>query len=143
MGYSEEHILDEASTIIVRCESCVFWEHLSNRDGLCRRHAPNAARSIDEIAHWPLTYAENSCGEGLAVETSKRRLIDCQRCIYWRHPAGGIDPMQRSDQLAGWWREAGHCVRFAPRPFPEPGGRAFWRVSHAADSCFDGQIRHD
>ena len=123
----------------VQCRDCGLWESFDHGDGRCRRHAPSAAETMDEVAHWPLTRAEDSCGEGVLAANSKKRPIPCRRCIYWHHSPTGIEPVQRSDQLADWWRRAGRCLRFAPWPSAEPGGRAFRRVSHEDDSCSDGR----
>jgi hypothetical protein len=127
---------------IVPCQHCTFWEHISSSsEGRCRRHAPAFAEVINDVAHWPLTHAEDSCGEGVGTELAHAEFIKCSTCVYWRHRIGGVDPVQRRDQLEAWWREAGHCVRFAPQPSSEPGARAFWRVSHANDFCFDGSVK--
>jgi hypothetical protein len=67
------------------------------------------------------------------------RAVKCAACVYWKQPAGGLDPQRRRDQPAGWWRDAGHCLRFAPRPTTEPGAHGFWSVTSAGDACGDGK----
>ena len=61
----------------------------------------------------------------------------CGLCTYWRRPENGIDPGRRGDHSATWWFEAGVCRRYAPHPQAELGPRAFWRVTHRTDFCFD------
>lgn len=140
---SRERKMETAGLDIVQCRHCALWEHFENADGFCRRHAPSAAETMDEVAHWPLTHAEDACGEGVPAASSETRPVPCRRCVYWHHNAAGIEPVQRRDQLADWWRAAGRCLRFAPWPSSDPGARAFRRVSHADDSCFDGRKIHD
>lgn len=129
----------ELSTEVVECRRCAFWQQLDRGDGRCRRHAPATCENPDQIAHWPLTRAEQFCGEGVVAATADVTCIRCDACIFWGHMTVGLDPMSRLDQRIDWWRSAGHCVKFAPVPSNEPAPRAYWRATNAADCCFDGK----
>lgn len=131
--------MEEAPTKIVQCGHCAFWQQVDGVNGCCRRHAPSASENSDEVAHWPLTRADESCGEGIVAKASEFLVIRCDTCIYWRHVAEGMEPMLRWDRPSEWWRHAGHCIRFAPVPSREPGPRAYWRATNAVDGCFDGK----
>jgi len=126
---------------IAACRQCAAWVDLNQRDGTCRRHAPQAGDTPDEVAHWPLTHTDDWCGEGLAATSTVQHEVRCEACVYWRRPPDGLFPYGRRDQLSEWWRHAGHCTRFSPLPLPVPGVRAFWRVTHATDGCFDGEAK--
>ncbi len=122
-----------------RCRMCAFW--LSHGEtGYCHRNAPAAGGRALEVARWPETRAKDGCGEGLVTETPPYVAPEprCGLCTFWRRPSNGIDPVSRGDHPMAWWFEAGVCRRYAPRPQAELGLRAFWRVTHRADFCFDG-----
>jgi len=54
-----------------------------------------------------------------------------------RQPA---NPPYGKGRPPAWWAEAGYCTRFAPTPTPEaPRSKTYWRCTHSADSCGDGQ----
>ena len=130
--------MDRGSNGVVTCHECAFWVDLNQRDGTCRRHAPAASDTMDEVAHWPLTHRGDQCGEGAPAKSGITG-ITCDKCVYWRAPPeGGLAPYSRRDQLSAWWSNAGHCTRYAPMPTPTPGYRAYWRVTHATDGCRDG-----
>jgi hypothetical protein len=127
---------------VVSCNQCACWANLNQRDGTCRRHAPNTSDTMDEVAHWPLTHKGNQCGEGIVAASAPPPSVTCRSCVFWHAPPdGGLDPYGRRDQLSEWWKHAGHCTRFSPRPSSNPGDRAFWRVTHVTDGCFDGEAR--
>jgi hypothetical protein len=95
---------------------------------------------MDEVAHWPLTHQGDQCGEGSVVEAGVASAVTCLNCVFWHAPPdGGLDPYGRRDQPTEWWKHAGHCTRFSPSPSSDAGYRAFWRVTHATDGCFDGE----
>lgn len=121
---------------ICHCADCIYWDHGEAAEGLCRRHAPAASPSMDEVAHWPETRAADGCGEGAR---GPERPITCTLCRYWSRPDSGLDPERRHDQPAAWWRHAGRCRKSAPFPAPEPGARGFWRATAAQDGCGDGE----
>jgi hypothetical protein len=121
-----------------KCGDCVFWDHICEDEGLCRRHAPAASQRAGEVARWPETRTENSCAEG--IRTPDRGAVKCAACIYWSQPIGGLSSERPAGEKTGdWWRHAGHCLRHAPQPSSEPGARGFWRATSAGDSCGDGQ----
>ena len=131
----------EALTDLVPCSRCAFWEQDDDKNGFCRRHGPLPSENMDEIAHWPLTRGHQSCGEGILASNPRPPRLRCDACIYWRQVGDGIDPMLRRDQRSDWWHHAAHCIRFPPIPSREPGPRAYWRATNAADGCFDGKPR--
>ena len=126
---------------VCNCGDCAFWKHLNDSDGDCRLHAPCPSDSLDEVTHWPRTRAEQGCGDGRIKDDTALMPVACAACIYWRHPIEGLHPINVRDQLSEWWSQAGRCVRHSPRPSPEPGSRAFWRATHANDSCFEGKTK--
>jgi hypothetical protein len=123
------------------CGECIHWTKMREQEGVCRRHAPDATRCSDEVAHWPQTHIRQVCGEGLVA--SVRPGASCAACLYWRHPAAGLEPVDRGDMPKAWWARAGLCVRSAPRPSAEPGPRAFWPATGHGDGCGDGVVRPD
>lgn len=131
--------METVATEIVHCGQCTFWQQLDDVNGNCRRHAPGPCQNMDEVAHWPLTRKYESCGEGVQAPKDRVPYLRCDACLYWRPVGEGIDPMLRQDQLSGWWRHAAYCARYAPVPVKEPGPRAYWRATNAADGCFDGK----
>ncbi|MDE3174673.1 MAG: hypothetical protein KGM15_01015 [Pseudomonadota bacterium] len=114
----------------------MFWSQLRLNEGLCRRHPPPSSWRSEEVAHWPQTHSRQVCGEGLVAAT--RPGATCARCLFWRRPDGGLNPVDRGDMLKSWWAKAGLCVRDAPRPTSEPGPRAFWRATADVEGCGDG-----
>ncbi len=123
-----------------RCEQCLFWKVARPSEGWCLRHAPGAASEAERIAHWPTTHGSQGCGEFLATGSAYEMVV-CADCRYWRKPAQGLQPVDRGDKPWAWWAQAGKCARHAPTPQSEPGPRAFWRASHATDSCAEGLLR--
>lgn len=122
------------------CSHCLFWKMARPTEGWCQRAAPEATNQPDRIAHWPTTHGTQFCGEFLR-KGAALDLVNCADCRYWRKPAWGLQPVDRGDRLASWWAQAGHCARHAPRPQSEPGPRAFWRASHADDTCAESMRR--
>jgi hypothetical protein len=120
------------------CAHCVYWQKLRDNEGLCRRHAPDAAIRSEQVAHWPQTHAGQWCAEG---SIAARPRAVCAACEFWRHVEGGLNPTDRGDMPMAWWTRAGLCVRHAPRPSSEPGTRGFWQATVDADSCGDGLVR--
>ena len=118
------------------CETCAFWSRQTSREGACHRHAPQPNLRHQEATHWAETHGSQSCGEWSA--SGERALPTCADCRYWRRPALGLNPMNRSDMRAGWWEGAGICARWAPGAIGEPGARAFWSATHGLDFCGDG-----
>lgn len=133
--------MQDPSNSHCKCGACVFWEHTDTHEGVCRRHAPATNENTDVVAHWPQTHAENGCGEGISADDPTFQPVKCAACIYWDQFTGGLIPANRRDQTADWWRRAGHCARYAPRPSRDPGVRAFWCATSANDSCADGKPR--
>jgi hypothetical protein len=122
------------------CSVCGFWRKLRENEGVCCRHAPEPSNRPEEVAHWPQTHSRQWCGEGVAappLSIGSR----CADCVFWRHPDGGLNPVNRGDMPMAWWANAGICARHAPRTSSEPGPRAFWRATLATDFCADGVAR--
>ena len=127
---------------LTMCDSCRFWQHGDTRSGFCRRHAPAASDRTTQVARWPETRAIDGCGEG-EMDAARADILHCRACVFWQRPGVGIDPTHRGDHAGTWWQQAGWCRRFAPVPDIEIGTRAFWRVTHEQDYCFDGSARRD
>ncbi len=123
-----------------RCGDCAFWSRMDKQGGYCRLRAPQPGESADEVAHWPRTGQDEYCGEWQA-QGARPRLVLCRSCVYWSHPARGIMPVDRGDQLSEWWVGAGRCLRFSPAPSSTPGNRAFWRATNESDACAQGKQR--
>ena len=119
------------------CAACAFWRRLRENEGVCTRHAPQTSIHPEEAAHWPQTRSWQWCGEGVAAEALSIG-AHCAACIYWRHPEGGLHPVNRGDMPMAWWAHAGICARHAPYPVSEPGPRAFWRATQDTDFCAEG-----
>lgn len=122
------------------CAGCAFWHKKIEKEGLCRRHAPEASNRPEEVAHWPQTHSWQWCGEGVAaapLSIGSR----CADCVFWRHLDRGLTPVNRGDMPLVWWTHAGICARHAPHPDSEPGPRAFWRATQDTDFCADGVAR--
>ena len=135
-----ETAMTEASDLPADCARCAFWRRMREYEGACRRRAPDASVRAEEIAHWPQTHSRQGCGEGASAR-SPAPGATCGECVYWRHPDGGLNPVDRGDMPMAWWVQAGHCARRAPRPVAEAGARAFWRATHSSDSCGEGWPR--
>lgn len=120
------------------CGNCAHWRHMGEQVGLCRLHAPTTSDERDEVAHWPTTRRDATCGDWRATGSDAPQPVLCGDCRYWRHHRDGIDPVDRRDQLPSWWSAAGHCQRRAPYPSGRPGHRAYWRATNAKDRCFEG-----
>jgi hypothetical protein len=126
-------------TLAPSCETCAFWHQYGPHDGTCRRSAPRPTEAADEIAHWPMTDAQERCGEGIMRDQAPA-LVSCGECRFWHtNPGGGIDPQNRRDARRDWWKTAGHCVRHAPQPSSDPGCRGFWRATSFEASCAEGE----
>ena len=123
----------------IRCASCRFWAPFNATVGVCRRTAPRPAEATDTVAHWPETFAEEGCAEGLAKDPDSE-LQACASCAYWMPSIayGGLEPVDYNDQPRVWWRHAGRCVRHAPGPLTAPGLRLVWPATHEGDSCGEG-----
>jgi hypothetical protein len=133
--------LNDAQSKPVRCSECAFWRHKVAIDGSCHRHAPESGKNSEEVAHWPQTRRYQGCGDGEPA-TSPTPGSTCEFCVFWHRPAGGLRPFNRGDMPMSWWAQAGICVRHAPKPFSEPGARAFWRATSAAEGCGEGRPRN-
>lgn len=133
-----------AAVAPVRCMSCAFWAHFNASVGVCRRRAPRPALGSDNetVAHWPETFAEEGCGDGV-LRAPDFGPQSCQDCVFWVQGGGegGLDPVDMNDQPRGWWRRAGRCVRHAPVPLASPGARLVWPATHASDACGEGLPR--
>jgi hypothetical protein len=134
-------VMERVSGDVVSCQECACWAKINQRDGSCRRHAPHVSGTIDEVTHWPLTHFDDQCGEAIDAQTSSTHGVACAACVHWRRQPDGLSPYNRRDQPSEWWRHAGHCTRFPPWPSSELGSRAYWRVTHETDSCFDGKSK--
>jgi len=124
---------------IIMCKACRFWLSANDQNGHCKRRAPRPTESPDQIAHWPETFAGDSCGEGAERDTAFQ-ISMCMDCVFWCRAINneGVYPIDRLGARAGWWREAGHCKRYAPGPSSTSGQRGFWRVTHSKDGCAEG-----
>lgn len=122
------------------CAGCAFWRKLRENEGMCRRLAPEPSHRPEEAAHFPQTHSREWCGEGVAA-ASLSIGSPCADCVFWRHPDGGLNPVNRGDMPMSWWAHAGICARHAPRPTSEPGPRAFWRATQDTDFCAEGVVR--
>lgn len=132
--------MNDAPHIPADCAHCEYWRRIREYEGTCRRRAPDCSVRAEEVAHWPQTHSRQGCGEW-TPQGSSAHGAKCDECAYWRHPDGGLNPVDRRDMPMSWWALAGICARHAPRPATEPGARAFWRATHSADSCGEGLAR--
>jgi hypothetical protein len=126
-----------------KCGDCAFWAQMDKMGGNCRRRAPRPNNNSDEIAHWPRTDWDDGCGDWFVRSAGTPLLVFCRECVFWKHQAGGLHPVDLQDQFSDWWRHAGKCLRFSPQPSAFPGNRAFWRVTHESDACSEGSVRGD
>ncbi len=124
----------------LNCAGCAFWRKLRDNEGVCSRHAPEPSYIPEHVAHWPQTHSREWCGEGV-VAASLSIGSHCADCTFWRHPDGGLNPVNRRDMPMAWWAHAGICARHAPRPVSDPGPRAFWRATKDTDFCAEGVER--
>ena len=98
------------------CAGCAFWRKQRENEGVCCRHAPVASNRPEEVAHWPQTHSRQWCGEGVAaapLSIGSR----CADCVFWRHPDGGLNPVNRGDMPMAWWAHAG--ILRPPRAAPD------------------------
>lgn len=122
---------------MTQCAACAFWDQSAAQRGLCRHGAPSTGERPDTIARWPATGPQERCGD--AVPAGDAAIVRCGGCRYWwPNPNGGLNPLDRGDERLAWWREAGHCLRHAPRPGADPGHRGFWPATHHSDGCAEG-----
>ena len=107
------------------CAGCAFWRKLRENEGMCRRLAPEPSHRPEEAAHFPQTHSREWCGEGVAA-ASLSIGSRCADCVFWRHPDGGLNPVNRGDMPMSWWAHAGiaPATRRAPPPNrgPAPSG---------------------
>lgn len=124
-----------------RCAACAFWTHFNESVGVCRRRAPRPANGTDHdsVAHWPETYAEEGCGDGIPT-ADRPAMITCADCVYWIQGFSGLDPTDMNDQPRGWWLRSGRCTRHAPVPMVNPGTRLVWPATHASSACGEGVL---
>ena len=122
------------------CGACAFWRKLRDNDGICCRWAPQATNQPETVAHWPLTYRIDGCGDGVAAARVSPGAA-CAKCLHWRRPPRGLNPVSRGDMPMTWWARAGHCTRHAPRPVRDPGPRGFWPATLNSDFCAEGAPR--
>ena len=102
------------------CEACAFWRKLREHEGLCARHAPETSVRPEEVAHWPQTHGWQGCGEGVTAEAGSIG-SHCARCVYWRRPEGGLNPVNRRRHARG---VVGACRDLRPpRALPSFGAR--------------------
>ncbi len=49
------------------CKNCVYWDEFdsqdSNKQGYCRRYAPNLRQGEAEKGSWPVTFENDWCGD--------------------------------------------------------------------------------
>ena len=59
------------------CERCVFWDRMNDHVGECRRYPPRIGPNDEpdgpdtmgpHTAVWPITFADEWCGEWAAAE---------------------------------------------------------------------------
>ncbi len=124
---------------MVKCGACEFWVSGNAHNGLCQHLAPRPTESPNAIAYWPETLEGDTCGEG-RPRSELSPIVPCGSCVFWQSSSAvtGVYPVDRLGAPTGWWREAGHCVRYAPGPSSDPGQRGFWRVTHQTDGCAQG-----
>jgi len=122
------------------CAACVYYPRSPAPGGRCRRHAPSPGYDAFEVAHWPAVPPDGRCGSGAAVtDGTGPGTVTCGSCAHWLRPDGEpVRPDYRRGLPGGWWSDSGYCTRLAPSPSGEEDRRAFWRVTHAADGCGDG-----
>jgi hypothetical protein len=127
---------------IVRCQDCRFWHAFGRDVGSCRRYAPPPSQHADDTGFWPETLAVNACGEGVAKTAGDGAAsVSCGDCAFWfrYNPDQGLIPLRRGDLPADWWRDAGYCIRLAPRAEYQwewrSVTRAHWRATHVGDRC--------
>ena len=133
----------------LNCAGCAFWRKLRDNEGVCSRHAPEPSYIPEHVAHWPQTHSREWCGEGV-VAASLSIGSHCADCTFWRHPDGGLNPVNRRDMPMAWWAHAGICARHAPRPVSTPalapsGARRrtrifaprVWSAGRARHRCLD------
>jgi hypothetical protein len=105
----------------------------------CRRHAPGIGFEELELTYWPLVKATDRCGAGQVVDDGTET-TSCARCLHWFQPGGQpISPKYRQGKSVEWWEQSGYCTRFAPGPSNDHSRQAYWRVTHSADRCGDGE----
>ena len=85
------------------CGQCAFWRHLNERDGSCHLRAPEPIGVVDEAARWARTHFDAFCGEGRRREDTQLQQVVCSTCLYWRHPPGGLEPVDLLDRRQDWW----------------------------------------
>ncbi len=128
----------------IRCAGCAFWAHFNDAVGICRRRAPRPDTGTDNetVAHWPETFAEEGCGDGVPRAPDTAPQV-CGDCHYWMqgNVQRGLEPVNFNDQPRAWWRRAGRCTRHAPLPLATPGARLVWPATHASDACGEGASR--
>jgi len=118
------------------CGECSYFRRDTAR---CRRHAPTPGAEEYELPFWPKVRPGDRCGMGAALAALENP-VACGRCIHWWQPGDRpLAPPYRQGQPAEWWQRTGLCTRFAPSPSTDDYRRTFWKVTHAADGCGDGE----
>jgi hypothetical protein len=79
----------------------------------------------------------------------RRQIIQCELCVHWFSPEGGIaydGPMGANwwgadDRGQVWWQGAGLCLLRAPVPSPDADeAPTQWKITHFTGGCGDGQV---
>lgn len=125
------------------CEGCVF--HKASSGLRCHHRAPSPGDDELQIAHWRPIKPTDRCGAG-AVFGNKDGLCitDCEDCVHWFVPEGGLKPGALWGKSREWWTEAGICTAISPSPGPDEKRHTFWPVTHARDGgCGDGEAAPD
>ena len=117
------------------CARCASFQPPVSR---CRRHAPGIGFEELELTYWPLVKATDRCGDGQVVDDGTETVLRSLPPLVpaWRPP---ISPKYRQGKSVEWWEQSGYCTRFAPGPSNDHSRQAYWRVTHSADRCGDGE----
>ena len=132
--------MTDTPTLPASCADCVYRPSHPLPGVSCRRHAPSPGEEEFEPVHWPKVLPDDRCGSGAAVgDGTGPGVVSCQACMHWYQPRGlAVKPDYRKGRSVEWWAESGYCTRLAPSPSAEEERKIFWRVTHASESCGDG-----
>ena len=95
--------LNDAPESPADCANCVFWRRLREHEGDCRRRAPEPAPVAPNRSR---TGRRPTAINGAATAPSPRRPRRARLAptvFYWRHPEGGLNPVDRGDMPMAWW----------------------------------------
>lgn len=126
------------------CSECIY----RRSDGhilRCRRHAPSPRNEEHEPTYWPVVSQDDRCGLGSLGNNPKAQHVECETCIFWQYPDGGIKPRFPGGLSDDWWKGSGLCRARAPAPgTDENEDPAYWPVTHFLHGgCGDGVTIED